>query len=117
MDGELSESEARFLVRRLSHDPQLKGQWADWHRTRAAINGGVKYELGDLCSRVSSALESEPSVVAPAAATSPRPWLKPLAGLSVAAAVAVAGGDGEQSVCRLSEYVLQRYEWRSAFGG
>lgn len=90
MDGELSDSEARFLIRRLTHDDELKATWARWHQCRDAT-AGVPPTAAGLLGKVSSALVDEPAVTTSTETSTSAlgRWFKPLAGLGVAAAVAM----------------------------
>ena len=100
MDGEISRETGRFLVRRLGSDEELCGTWARYHLVRDCLRhpeGGLVNE--DLCSRVQRALDDEPAAVARPVA---RSWLKPVAGMAVAASVALVavlavspGGPGQ----------------------
>jgi len=102
MDGEISRETSRFLVRRLGADSELCGAWARYHLVRDCLrhhnDGLVVDNLGiDLCGRVQQALADEaPQAVSGrfAAALSKRGrftqgWLKPVAGMAVAASVAL----------------------------
>jgi sigma-E factor negative regulatory protein RseA len=100
MDGEISRETSRFLVRRMGADEELCGAWARYHLVRDCLRhpeGGLVNE--NLCHRIHLALEEEQ--VAPAAPAR-RAWLKPLAGMAVAASVALvavltvsSGGPGQ----------------------
>lgn len=88
VDGEISRETSRFLVRRLGVDEELRATWTRYHLVRDCLrhqDGAIAGD--DLCTRVSLALESEtramPSRLAPAR------WLKPVAGLAIAASVAL----------------------------
>ncbi|MCH5375665.1 MAG: sigma-E factor negative regulatory protein [Planctomycetes bacterium] len=88
MDGEISRETSRFLVRRLDADEELCATWARYHLVRDCLRhheGGLA--SSDLCKRVSQALESE----APQTPVRrlPMAWLKPVAGVAVAASVAL----------------------------
>jgi sigma-E factor negative regulatory protein RseA len=101
MDGEISRETGRFLVRRLGADEELCATWARYHVVRDCLrhnDGRVSGE--DLSRRVRLALERESP---PAAARKSLSfWIKPLAGVAVAASVAlmaiVAVGPGSQAV-------------------
>jgi sigma-E factor negative regulatory protein RseA len=87
MDGEISRETSRFLVRRLGSDDELSATWARYHLIRDCL----RYQEGrftgeDLCSRVSSALENEPNK---SGRKLPLSWLKPAAGMAIAASVAL----------------------------
>ena len=98
MDGEISKETSRFLVRRLGADSELRGAWARYHLVRDCL----RYQEGglpgvDLCGRVQQALENETPLTAPRRLTSrwsksgrsKSGWLKPVAGMAVAASVAL----------------------------
>lgn len=100
MDGEISRETGRFLVRRLGADRELCATWARYHLVRDCL----RYQEGGLVGnglsgKVRQAIEND---------ASPRQirkrnlaWLKPAAGLAVAASVAllaiVAVGPGAQN--------------------
>lgn len=93
MDGEISKETSRFLVRRLGADSELRGTWARYHLVRDCL----RYQEGglpgvDLCGRVQQALEDETPQMAPrrlASNFTKSGWLKPVAGMAVAASVAL----------------------------
>lgn len=109
MDGELDDNEARFLLQRLSGDPELRGIWDRYHRCQSLISASDRAD-GDCAllerafsSGVMDAIERE-------AQPEPqfgrwRDWMRPVAGLAVAASVATVallglqgerlGGGGE----------------------
>lgn len=62
MDGELPAEEARFLQRRLEHDPALRAQWERWQLASACLRGQpVRTMPSDLCNRVAAAVAAEPA--------------------------------------------------------
>lgn len=88
VDGEISRETSRFLVKRLGNDVELRSTWARYHLVRDCLrhqDGSIAGD--DLCSRISSVLEQEqprkPS------RSIPTGWLKPAAGLAIAASVAL----------------------------
>jgi len=98
MDGEISQETGRFLVRRLGADSELRDTWARYHLVRDCL----RHQEGDLaavglCGRVQQALAHETPQAAPRrfasgwskAGWSKSGWLKPLAGMAVAASVAL----------------------------
>ena len=99
MDGEISRETGRFLVRRLGADKELRETWARYHLVRDCLRqqegGLVGDNLGiDLCSRVQQALAGEAPQAAPGrfAASLLKgkgAWLKPAAGMAMAASVAI----------------------------
>jgi sigma-E factor negative regulatory protein RseA len=101
MDGEISRETGRFLVRRLGADEELCATWARYHLVRDCLRhqeGGLASET--LALRVRRAIENESLPAAPRKRVVG--WLKPAAGLAIAASVAmfaiVAVGPGSQSV-------------------
>ena len=88
VDGEISRETSRFLVRSLGADDQLRATWTRYHLVRDCLrhqDGSIAGD--DLCARVSRALENE-QPVKPSRAL-PTSWLKPVAGLAIAASVAL----------------------------
>jgi len=82
--------DARRLAERLSRDPELQARWSRYHLIRDAMTEHLTYAEFDIASRVSAALENEPTVLAP------RRWQLPprarrvarqVAGLAIAATV------------------------------
>ena len=106
MDGEISRETGRFLVRRLGADQELCSTWARYHLVRDCL----RHHDGSLVSKglsvkVREAIENE---AAPKpAARRMADWLKPAAGLAVAASVAllaiVAVGPGREAVSPVGE--------------
>jgi sigma-E factor negative regulatory protein RseA len=98
MDGEISKETGRFLVRRLGADSELRHTWARYHLVRDCL----RHQEGDLvgislCGRVQQALANESPQTAPgriaagwsASNWTKAGWLKPVAGMAVAASVAL----------------------------
>ena len=88
MDGEISRETSRFLVRRLGADDELCATWARYHLVRDCLrhqDGGI--DNGDLCSKVRQALEG--AELQKTASVNARRWLRPVAGMAVAASVAL----------------------------
>jgi sigma-E factor negative regulatory protein RseA len=92
-DGELPPAECELLARRLSRDEQLKARWGRYAAIGATIRaeGGVRLNA-DLARRVSAAIVQEPNLAAAqavrASTRAPINWMRPVAGLGVAAGVA-----------------------------
>jgi len=88
VDGEINRETGRFLIRRLGADEELRATWTRYHLVRDCLrhqDGGIAEE--DLCARVSQALENEaPGKHSRRLGTG---WLKPTAGLAIAASVAL----------------------------
>lgn len=88
VDGEISRETGRFLIRRLGADEELRTTWTRYHLVRDCLrhqDGGIAEE--DLCARVSQALANEPP--GKHSRRLGTGWLKPVAGLAIAASVAL----------------------------
>ena len=79
MDGALPAEEARFLERRLAHDPVLRAKWERLQLASSVLRGHEVRPMRGLAERVAAGLEAAPSV-------SPR---RPLLGWAIAASIAV----------------------------
>ena len=107
MDGEIEEFELRRVIERVSSDDELKDKWARYHLTQDIMQGRSVpvSETVDLVSRVSAALEAEPSYSSTAIDQADKlankaqsvesnetaaQWWKPLASMAVAASVTAA---------------------------
>jgi negative regulator of sigma E activity len=93
-DNELPAAECELLARRLSRDEDLRGRWGRYAAIGATIRaeGGVRLNSG-LALRVSTAISSEPAVVAEPVRAPRRKiasWWTPVAGVAMAASVAAA---------------------------
>ncbi|MDH5784762.1 MAG: sigma-E factor negative regulatory protein [Chromatiales bacterium] len=116
VDGELSGDELRRALDALRDDPQLQASWQAYH----LIRDGVSSNLNDgvapqLHQRISTALESEPTVLAPRGGR--RSWAKQITGLAIAASVAgiailgvqrmnnMEGGSGVPQLAENAEYI------------
>jgi sigma-E factor negative regulatory protein RseA len=90
MDGELETHEIADTLRALRREPELRREWCDGELIGAALRGERGLDI-DVAARVMSALELEPTVMAPA----PRrtlEWRRPALALAASAAgVAVVG--------------------------
>lgn len=92
VDGELPETEKDLLLTRLARDPDLKRKWRGYQTISASLRNQLPEALDrTLAGRVSARLENEPPLTAASPTTGSR-WpnlVKPLAGLAIAASVAV----------------------------
>jgi len=89
-DDELASAECELLARRLSRDGELKARWERYAVIAAAIRAerGVRLNAR-VARRVSVIVGSEPALAGHSAPRSRRQrWLRPAAGLGVAAGVA-----------------------------
>jgi sigma-E factor negative regulatory protein RseA len=91
LDGELPEAETTLLLKRLERDDDLRGALS-----RYSLIGAVLRTDGDVpaarhvASRVSAAIAREPSLDRAGRRAGASRWLRPAAGLAVAASVAMA---------------------------
>jgi len=103
MDGELEDHEVAATLLAIRRSEELRNQWSDCQLIGAALRGEPKLDV-DVAARVMSALELEPTVMAPVprrAAGWQRPALAlaaSAAGVAVVAWLAlVPAGDGVPS--------------------
>jgi len=88
MDGEFSEETGRFLVRRLGADDSMRQTWARYHLIRDCLrNQDGQFAHKDLSHSVHVAIAGESQLIA-GPVRSPA-WLKPFAGVALAASVAL----------------------------
>lgn len=91
LDGELPEAETTLLLKRLERDDDLKGTLS-----RYSLIGAVLRTDGDVpaaqhvAARVSAAIAREPSLDRARRPVGPPRWVRPAAGLALAASVAMA---------------------------
>lgn len=84
MDGELSPEQLQQLLREVEQQPELRQQWSNYHATRHTLfeKRNCAIVQTSIADRVMAQIESEPTVLAPAAGEQKkrlnRPWL-PLA--------------------------------------
>ncbi|MBT8051531.1 MAG: sigma-E factor negative regulatory protein [Gammaproteobacteria bacterium] len=87
MDGEIDRDTSRFLVRRLGTDDELGAAWTRYHMVRDCLRdpeGGLA--SSGLSARISRAIDEEEPPTVRRVATG---WLKPFAGVAIAASVAL----------------------------
>lgn len=95
MDGEIRDADARALDG-LSRDEGLRAAWGRYHLISECIRGTLPRHLDPaLANRIAVAVRQEPTILAPDV-SAPRPWLKPLAGMAIAASVATLAVVGIQ---------------------
>jgi Meckel syndrome type 1 protein len=62
LDGELAPDEARFLLRRLQHDPELIGRWERWQQAGDILRGRVDLPVAPgFAQAVAAAVACEPA--------------------------------------------------------
>ena len=100
VDGEIEESERRRAVDCLLEDGDLQERWRRYFAGRAALNGSSPIVGDGFGERVSAAVAAEPAIVASrkpgsnnGAGATPG-WLRPVAGVAVAASVALVALGG-----------------------
>lgn len=96
MDGELGAEPARFLLRRMEHEPELARVWSRWHLIRACLDAGRDTELADSVRLASAGSNDEDAFAArvleavQARPQARRHWARYLGGGAIAASVAAA---------------------------
>lgn len=91
IDGELPANESELLLRRLSQDSAMRQQVAQYLTIGRLIRREQEVPgMGELRNRIAAALGEEPVEAVPAPEPARRRYLKPAAGVAVAATVAVA---------------------------
>lgn len=90
VDGELPDNETELLLRRLSQDAKLRLQAAQYLTIGHAIRGDLEVAgMSGLRGRVAAALGTEIAEPEPVAELVPAKFMRPVAGVAVAASVAV----------------------------
>jgi sigma-E factor negative regulatory protein RseA len=90
LDGELPEAETTLLLKRLERDDDLKGTLSRYSLIGAALRAdGEVTAARHVANRVRAAIAVEPALPAAPGLAAAR-WIRPLAGLGVAASVAAA---------------------------
>lgn len=96
MDGELGAEPARFLLRRMEHDPELARTWSRWHLIRACLNDGRDTLRADPVRLAGAAADNDEGFserVLQAVQARPRArrhWARYIGGGAIAASVAAA---------------------------
>ena len=101
VDGELSETEAELLVRRMSQDPALRELADSYMGIGRALRGEPQWTLGkSLRERVAMEIGADAAVPADIPDVPPAggKYLRPLTGVAIAAGVAVLAIVGLQQV-------------------
>lgn len=90
VDGELPDAEAELLTRRLGRDAELRRQVERYLEIGRLMRGERTVPgAGGISARVSAALENEAPLAAAAGNSTGPAWMKPVAGVAIAASVAV----------------------------
>ncbi len=90
VDGELPATEAELLIRRLAQDAKLREQ-ADAYMTIGRLMRGERSAAGadGLRQRIAEAVEAESELATVAASWSENRWVRSVAGVAIAASVAM----------------------------
>ncbi|MEH6343686.1 MAG: sigma-E factor negative regulatory protein [Bermanella sp.] len=91
MDGELDEMALRRTLNQLDDEPELKQTWSRYHLQRDTIKGDISaFSTLDISGAISAAIDDEAALEGIKQPSESKPWWKAVAGLSVAASVALA---------------------------
>lgn len=91
MDGELDEMALRRTLNQLDDEPKLKQTWSRYHLQRDTIKGDISaFSTLDISGAISAAIDDEAALEGIKQPSEKKPWWKAVAGLSVAASVALA---------------------------
>lgn len=91
LDGELPEAETTLLLKRLERDDDLKGTLSRYSLIGAALRAdGEVTAARHVASRVRAAIAIEPALPSAPVRDIAARWLRPVAGLGIAAGVAAA---------------------------
>lgn len=94
MDGELG-NENTDITDRIIKNQELRGTWSRYHLIGDCLRGNLSDNISnDISSKISDALQSEPTVLAPK--RTKRINLRPVAGFAIAASVAMVAVFGVQ---------------------
>ncbi len=93
MDGELGTEPARFLLRRMEHDPELARAWSRWHLIRACLDAKKQTTAHSDSLLIDSIASDDVFVARVMGAVRQQPrrhWARYIGGGAIAASVAVA---------------------------
>ena len=91
MDGELDEMALRRTLNQLDDEPELKQTWSRYHLQRDTIKGDISaFSTLDISGAISAAIDDEATLESTKQPSESKPWWKAVAGLSIAASVALA---------------------------
>jgi len=88
LDGELSDQQARSMIRRLGEDAVLRARYAEYCATGDILRGH-RHDIPDLTDKIMAALDQEPTLLAP---VKKPPNRRPMLWLAAAATAAIAWG-------------------------
>ena len=93
-DGELNEQDATELLGNISNDAELRQRWQRYHLIGDALRNNLPPTFShDLASRISTALQNEPTILSPTSlqTRAKKAREKTFIGYGVAASVAIVG--------------------------
>ena len=115
VDGELPDNETELLLRRLSQDAELRTRAAQYLRIGRAIRGELELkDMSQLRRRISAALGEETIAAEPPVDVVPGRFMRPVAGVAVAASVAVLALIGLRQLGPADDVPLQSFDDRNA---
>jgi sigma-E factor negative regulatory protein RseA len=107
IDGELPENESELLLRRLGQDSALRQQAEEYLAIGRALRGEREVPgMGELRGRINSGLGVEPLPEAHVETFVPSKFMRPVAGIAIAASVAVVALIGLRQVGGIGEVDL-----------
>ena len=90
MDGDLSTVQHADHIHEIMHNDELRQKWHRYHLIRDVLQGHLVQDVdSELSTRITRALEDEPAILSPWVSKKSR-FLKPVAGLAIAASVTAA---------------------------
>ena len=88
VDGECSQAELQLALRRLAKDEALRSCWQRYHLIGDALRNNFPDAVdADFCARMHAVIAAEADPIKMPAPRVQQRWLKPVAGLAVAASV------------------------------
>jgi Anti sigma-E protein RseA, N-terminal domain len=95
MDGEVRDGD-QFALDGWTRDEDLRATWGRYHLISESMRGTLPRHMDpSLAAKIAAAIQDEPVMLAPDAPYN-RPWLKPIAGMAIAASVATLAVVGIQ---------------------
>ncbi len=99
VDGELTDAESELLVRRLSQDAELRALAAQYLSIGRAVRGeAMPAGLDSLRARIAAGIDNANAAEEGSSADARPTWMRPVAGIGIAATVAAVALLGLQSV-------------------
>lgn len=90
MDGEIPSTQCDNHLREILSNDELRQTWFRYHLIRDAMQGQLQQDVEhEFSSRIRAILENEPAILSPVSSRT-HSFLKPVAGLAIAASVTAA---------------------------